>query len=121
MKKIIIALVIIVVLIGAGFLFFNKSQPASQLDGRTILFFRPDCVHCQNVEKYITDNKVDNKITMEKLDVSNDQTNVNLLLKKASFCKIDTSRGVPIPFLWVNNTCIIGDQDIIKYFGDKKK
>ncbi|MBU3895993.1 hypothetical protein KKG36_01640 [Patescibacteria group bacterium] len=107
MKKIIVILIIVAAIFGAFFLASGRKG-----DAKIILFYSEACPHCKVVEEYIEENKVEEKISFEKMESSE---NSELLVQKADFCKMDTSQGVPIPFLWVNNQCIVGDQDIIKF------
>ena len=87
-----------------------------------------DCPHCQNVEKYVADNNIDQKITFEKLEVGSNPSNANLLFAKMGICGVDTSQGAVVPVFWDGKTpnipnsqrCIVGDQPIIDYFSKLK-
>ena len=120
--KLIVLIVIGVALIGVGSYFYLKSSTPDQPlpnDGRIILFYRDDCPQCQKVEEYLATSKVEEKvINIEKKEVSTNQDNINLLLEKAALCKI-SEKSIGVPFLWAESKCIVGDADIIKYFGER--
>lgn len=118
MSKKNIILIIIAIIVLAGVLYFVAQNKIQQ---GIILFYSESCPHCKNVEDYIAQNKVEDKIMFTRLEISNNQKNLDLSAQKATICKIDISSGVPIPFLWNNGKCIVGDQDIIKFFQDAIK
>ena len=119
-KKYIFATVIIlIVLSGAVYLGWQYFKPADT--SGIILFYSKNCSHCANVDEYIKANDVESKIEFIQLEVSDNQKNVELLAEKALFCKVDTSQGAPIPFLWDGEKCLVGDVDIIQFFQDAIK
>ena len=132
MDKIAIVIIIIVVLAGAAFfIFYHPAPPASvpptPLPAGIVLFYSPDCPHCQDVEAFISANNIDKKVSITKLEVpfgtrSGDQltANAELALQLAQKCKIDVSKGLSIPFLYDppiseaggNGKCYVGEVDI---------
>lgn len=90
-----------------------KKQPAQ------ILFYSDTCPHCQIVEQYIKDNNVKNYLAFRELEVSTNPANAQLLTKKAAGCGLPTD-SLGVPFFFDGNNCLVGDQDIIKYFSSKK-
>jgi glutaredoxin len=109
---------VIVIILGIWYFFFNHNQVTGTNSNQAILFTREDCPHCQNVKKFIADNHVDQKISFQELDVKTDQTNSNLLIQKATDCKLDTNK-IGVPFYWHDGQCLIGDTDIISYFNSQ--
>ena len=116
-KNIILIVILVVVILLAGFLIFNKEGVDSN-DATNILFYGDGCPHCIIVDKYITDNNVEQKFTFTREEVFNNQENAKILVAKAKICNIPTDNGVGVPFLWVadSKTCILGDQPIIDFF-----
>lgn len=84
-----------------------------------ILFFGDTCPHCKNVETYINENGIREKLSFQELEVYNDKTNANLLGEKAKECGLDTSDGVGVPFFFDGKNCIQGDEPIIEFFKTK--
>lgn len=115
-KKIIIAVIVIAVVVIA--LFFLLKKP--QMPFGTVLFYGDTCSHCKNVEDYITANKVEEKVALEKKEVFNDQNNARILERVAAFCGLPTDE-IGVPFLWdsQNKRCLVGDADIINFFETK--
>jgi hypothetical protein len=80
------------------------------------------------VEDFIAANKIEEKITFEKLEVGSNPGNANLLFSKLRICGVNTSSGAPVPVLWDgkdsnlknNQRCIVGETDIINYFSKIK-
>lgn len=82
-----------------------------------ILFYSKTCPHCQRVEEFIQQNKVDQKLKFTKIDIKENQQNSDLFIEKATECKIP--QGVPL--FWDGQKCINGDQPIIDFFQSKLK
>jgi glutaredoxin len=124
MKKIILAAAIIIAAGGLAFLIFrNKNentQPVNVDRTGIILFYGDGCPHCVNVEKFIKDNNVEEKVSFQRLEVFSNKNNAALLQEFAAGCKI-LAENIGVPFLWdgANSTCIGGDADIISFFNSK--
>ena len=108
---------VLVILVGVFITYNNFSKTETSTDD-TILFYGNDCPHCKIVDDFITQNKVEDKVKFTKLEVFDNKSNSNLLLKKAQICGLDTNQ-VGVPFLWDNGKCFMGDPDVIKFFQDK--
>jgi len=118
-KILIISLICLAVLIGIV-LFFGKTMISSG-GSKLIIFYSETCPHCKNLEKFLEENKVSEKVSYIEKRVDDSQTNVAELIAKAKSCGIEN--GVGIPFMWdaENSKCVIGDVDIINFFQDKIK
>jgi hypothetical protein len=94
----------------------GKNNPSSEL----ILFYSKTCPHCLKVEEFMTQNKIEEKIKIDKKEVSENRDNSFLLGEKAKKCGLNAS-SLGVPFLWNGSTgqCLIGDADIIKFFQNK--
>jgi glutaredoxin len=126
-KKIISAIIILLALLAVStFVFFriqavkNATKQITNNSDKIILFYGDGCPHCVNVEKFIADNKVEEKITFPKKEVFNNKENSLLLADKAKKCGLDT-KNIGVPFLWDETTskCFIGDGDIITFLQEK--
>jgi len=84
-----------------------------------ILFFGDTCPHCKNVDEYISQNGIREKIKFQELEVYNNKDNAALLAQKAKQCSLDTSNGVGVPFFFDGKNCIQGDQPIIDFLKTK--
>lgn len=125
-KNLIIAIIVLVIIVGAGAYFLAPKKPQANLS-ETILFFGDGCPHCANVEKFIVENKVEDKIKITRKEVpfngktsSELKDNAQLLGQLAIKCNISTDK-IGIPFLWNGSSCVVGDTDIIKFFKEETK
>lgn len=87
-------------------------------DSPIILFYGEECPHCKNVEKYLDENKVAEKIQFSEREVYHDEANAALMAEKAKQCGYDEN-NLGVPFLWTEEKCFMGDVDIIQYFKEK--
>jgi glutaredoxin len=92
-------------------------KPAISAEEPVILFYGNGCPHCANVEKYLSENKIGEKISFAQKEVFNDKNNATLLGDKASSCGLSTD-SIGVPFLWDKATgkCFVGDEEVINYF-----
>lgn len=86
--------------------------------GKIIFYYSLTCPHCQNVEKYIADNNVRDKITFEEKEVSQNQDYAAQFYDKVTKCNIKPNEA-GVPLLWDGSACILGDEKIINYFFTK--
>jgi len=86
-------------------------------EANMILFYSNSCPHCKNVESYINDNGIKDKIKFEEKEISN-QANAALLERKARQCNFNVAQGIGVPFFFDGTNCIMGDEPIINYFKD---
>jgi glutaredoxin len=110
-KKYWLIIIILVVVVGLLILFLSGKEAKSEL----ILFYSDSCPHCQNVEKYINDNGLKNKLKFQELEVSQNKANSSRLMEKARQCGLNTDSGIGVPFFFDGEKCLLGDQDIIAY------
>lgn len=116
MDKIAVIIIVIVVLAGAtAFILLSKSNTSVEptpLPEGTILFYGDGCTHCKNVEDFISQNKIDDKLKITRLEVWYNKNNAALLGQVVQKCGI-TSDSVGVPFLYDGNgKCYIGEVDI---------
>lgn len=118
----------------SGILIESKIHPEPTPED-AVLFYGSDCPHCQNVEKFIDDNKIEEKIKIKRLEIpfngktnSELQANLLLLAAAAGSCELDTSQGIAIPFLYKpsgeaggNGNCLVGDESVINFLKNEAK
>lgn len=96
----------------------NQRQNGGDQNSEIILFYGNGCPHCANVDKFIKDNNIEEKISFAKKEVYNNAANADDLSRKAEKCGMD-KKNIGVPFLWDGEKCLVGDADIIDFF--KKK
>jgi glutaredoxin len=123
-KTIIKIAVAVVVVAGAIFAansagFFKSQSGAAPEMGKIVLFYGHDCPHCKDLELWMTNNGINDKVSMDKLEVQYNKDNQNLLKGAAKVCNMgETSIGVP--FLWTGEgNCLLGVEPIEEFFNQK--
>jgi len=97
----------------------EKAKSAQvQTESQIILFYGDGCPHCALVEKYIQENKIQDKVSFVQKEVYHNQNNAQELANKAKACGLSIN-SIGVPFLWDGTKCFIGDKDIINYFSTK--
>ena len=115
-KKILLAIIIAIVLIGiASFIFWKYGMPQKS---ELIYFYGEGCPHCANVDAFLKDNKIEEKVSFEKKEVFNNQDNAKELVDLSQKCSLPADQ-VGVPFLWDGSKCFVGDTDIINFFKQK--
>lgn len=120
----IVILVTLFVLFGGYYFTSKDSSPKvkPQKTNEIILYYGNTCPHCKTVDDFLNKNKnIEEKIKLEKKEVYENQTNAIDLEDKATICGEDTSSGVPVPFLYFQGACAIGDTPIINFLTEKAK
>ncbi len=83
-----------------------------------VLYYGDGCPHCANVEKYIQENGIKDKVSFEEKEVYKNKDNAEQMAEDASYCGIDVE-SFGVPFLWADGKCLMGDEDIIDFFKQK--
>lgn len=84
-----------------------------------ITFFYGDtCPHCAEVESWIKENKIEEKIKIVKKEVYDNKQNAQELEKAATSCGLPTD-SIGVPFLYAEGKCFIGTPDVINYLSQK--
>ena len=109
MKKTIIIL-IAAILIVIGVIFIFRQKPAQGIT----LFYGQECPHCVNVEQYIQDNKIEEKVKIDKKEVYYNQENAKELGKIASGCGKDANQ-IGVPFLYDGKSCFEGQDEVVNF------
>jgi glutaredoxin len=94
----------------------DKNRPGAESPtDQIVLFYGDGCPHCEIVDKYINENKIEEKVSFVRKEVYNNEKNQKELIEKAKICGI-ANNNIGVPFLWEKGVCFVGDQDIIKFF-----
>lgn len=123
-KKIIVLAAMAVAV--AGLVFWGLKQPANAptaTNGNTaavsgadiIFFFGRECPHCRDVEKFLADNKVSEKIKFESAEIWHNTANADLMKQKTAECQIGPS-GMGVPLLWARGRCYVGALEVENFF-----
>ncbi len=84
-----------------------------------IFFYGNTCPHCADVEEWMKENKIEEKIGLVKKEVYDNRANSLELVKVAESCGLSTN-SIGVPFLYTpEGKCLIGTPDIVGYLSDK--
>ncbi|MCK9393398.1 MAG: hypothetical protein WCX30_03635 [Candidatus Paceibacterota bacterium] len=113
-------LIVILIIFGVYFWQTKKSSPKidNNIRSEIIFYYGEGCSYCENVEKYIKENKISEKISFESKEVFKNKKNTDDLVDKAEICKIDYA-SISVPLLFDGSKCYEGDENIIKFFKTK--
>lgn len=79
-------------------------------------FWGNGCPHCETVKKYVSDNKVDQVLNINSLEVYYNKKNQQLLLDAFNKCpEVTDKTNIVVPVGIANGQCLIGDQPIIDW------
>ena len=92
----------------------------SLLDNKIILFYGDTCPHCKVLEQFLDENKINERITMEKREVYKNKDNAKLMMEAVARCSL-SSNNVGVPFLWTENKCFVGGEETTNFFQTKFK
>lgn len=115
-NKVFFAIITGLIIIGVLFFYYIlRKSPTIIPSTDIILFYGRECPHCQEVEKFITDNKISEKFEFERVEVWHNKKNADLLVQKAKKCGIDEDQ-IGVPFLYAKEKCYIGAPDAENFF-----
>jgi len=119
-KIAIVVAIIITAIFAANSAGFFKPQPEFNPEmGKITLFYGHDCPHCKDLELWMTNNSINEKVSMDKLEVQYDKDNQNLLRGAAKFCNIsEVSIGVPLMWDGQGN-CLLGLEPIQEFLNQE--
>jgi thioredoxin-related protein len=128
MKNKIIIFVVVFCLISLGIWFwgFNNqnskqikvTQNSEQINKNApvILFYGKECPHCKDVEKFIENNNIKEKIKFEYLEIWHNKKNAEFFVKKAAEECGYSKDQLGVPFLYARGKCFSGTPDIVNFF-----
>jgi len=83
-----------------------------------VFFYGNTCPHCKDVEEWMENNKIKEKMEIIKKEVYDNNANAQELSLAAQSCGLDTN-NIAVPFLYAENKCFIGTPDIVNYLSQK--
>ena len=75
-----------------------------------LFFYGTTCPHCKNVEDFIKENNLEQKLEIKSFEVYNSKENLNKMLYYARICKIN-EKDLGVPMIYYNGKCYIGDNE----------
>ena len=120
MSKIIGFIGVTLVLIG-GLIYWGLKDGGSSVEltpdnGASIVYYYGEaCPHCKDVQKFIDENNIAEKVNFVKKEVWGNSKNASEMDARAKICNIKPE-GMGVPFLFADGTCFVGTPDVIGFF-----
>lgn len=113
-------LVGIIILI-AGLWYWTKPKEATKITTDIVLFYGRECPHCKDLDKFLEENRIAEKVQFDRLEVFHNSKNGAILTEKAQECGIENEKEIGVPFLYdiQENKCFVGAPDIEDFFAKK--
>jgi len=104
-----------------SFFFIEFESEATPINLDIVLFYGRECPHCLDLEKFIEENKIAEKVQFDRLEVFHNSKNGAILKEKAKGCGIINEQEIGVPFLYdvKENRCLSGTPDIEDFFTKK--
>lgn len=115
-KTIAIGLMMIVLgFLGISFYYFNKESPLIIPKENIIFFYGRECPHCKDVENFLKENSIAERIPFDSIEIWHNKQNSNVLRSKANECGL-LDDEIAVPFLYADGRCYVGTQSIEDFF-----
>jgi hypothetical protein len=122
-KKYYLILSMAIIVIGA-LVFWAASRPkkaeapVAPME-ETIYYYGKDCPHCHDVDQFIMDNDIDQKVKFTKKEVQYNPGNAQELLSRDKECNISGSDIGAFPLVYEKGKCFLGTPKVIDFFKNK--
>ena len=126
-KTLIPSILFIIVTVIALFAFSKEAPNSEELTESAqtkttpsgiVLFYGIGCPYCEQVDAYITEQDITEKVSFERKEVYYNKENADELASLVSICGLPTNK-VGVPFLWDGEYCFVGMPDIVNFFDEK--
>jgi len=89
-------------------------SPTTMNSSTPIFYYGNTCPHCKDVEEWMTENRIEEKIEIVKKEVYDNRANSLELTQAAKSCGLPTD-NIGVPFLYAEGKCSVGTPDITAY------
>lgn len=113
-----VAIVAIVGLSAWGVLSGGSGADRIVSGSEDVLYFGAECPHCKDVEKFLEENGVRDKMSFSEKEVWHNKGNASEMEGRAKECGLDPEK-MGVPFLWMHGKCFVGYPDVVQAFRDE--
>ncbi len=100
---------------------FGDNNPNKSISATSyILYVGHGCPHCLNVEEYIIQSNLNEKIFINITEVFENKVGASDFMEKAKICGLD-QKSLGVPVLYANGKCFSGDEPIINFLKENVK
>jgi glutaredoxin len=118
--KLIAFLVVSLAILVGGVMLLSGSDstaPQDQSGNSPVLFVSDTCPYCRDVEAFMDENEIEDRVPLLIKEVSKSQANAQELGRASASCGLPPS-AVGVPFLYAEGSCYVGAPDIISYLSE---
>lgn len=121
MKNNVAFFIVIMLALVAGIVYWGlqdsgSTSVATPDDGASIVYYYgAECPHCKDVEDFIEQNGIAEKVHFVKKEVWHNTKNAREMDARAKACGIQPE-GMGVPFVFADGKCMIGTPDVIAFF-----
>lgn len=114
-KKYYLILAVVVVVVGALIFWIIQPKKTEAPADETVYYYGKDCSHCQNVEKFLEENNIADKIKFSEKEVQYNKNNAEEFMRRAEACNIKDS-NLGVPFVYSEGKCYAGEPEVTDFF-----
>ena len=119
MEKKNIYLIIILVAVIIGFIYWGLNQTEEQeiaLPTDVITYYYGEgCSHCKDVAEFLEKNNIAEKVEFSKKEVWSNSENKKEMNQRVEECGLSKA-GTGVPFLYTRGECLIGTPKVTEFF-----
>ncbi len=121
MKNNVAFFIVTVLLLIAGIVYWGLKDTGSSVgltpdDGASIIYYYgAECSHCKDVQDFIDENGIAEKVHFVKKEVWHNTKNASEMDARAKACGV-SKEGMGVPFVFADGKCMIGTPDVIAFF-----
>ncbi|KKP70685.1 MAG: hypothetical protein UR69_C0003G0023 [Candidatus Moranbacteria bacterium GW2011_GWE2_35_2-] len=94
----------------------NNNEPENiSASNEIIYYYGEECPHCQDVLRFLEENKISEKVEFQKKEVWHNKNNSEEMMKKVGECELNPDT-VGVPFLYAEGKCLIGTPKVEGFF-----
>lgn len=83
-----------------------------------VYYYGKECSHCKDLEKFLEDNKIADRVSFAKKEVWHNSKNSDEMQKRADECRV-SKEGMGVPLVWSEGKCFVGGPDAENFFKQK--
>ncbi len=83
-----------------------------------VYYYGRECPHCKDLEKFLEENKIAEKLPFAKKEVWHNAKNSSEMRERANACGL-REESLGVPFIWADGSCFVGGPDAEKFFREK--
>ncbi len=79
-----------------------------------VLYFGETCPFCKELEKFLIDNNLKEKLNLVEKEIYYNQKNLEEFKSVAKICNLNLNE-LGVPFMWAKGECLMGYDKILEY------